>query len=297
MRGVLGRVETRSAYAFILPSIVVISFFWIYPSIWTVIYSFTKWDGINPVKFIGLENFKELFLKDELARGALLITLYYLIGTLPEAILIGLVLALVLNKGWLKGRQIFLAVYFLPVTISMIGVCACWMLLLDPMSGLLNWVIGLLGASPQVWLGDQRLAMASICFVSLWKWLGWFTVIYLAALQAVPQEYGEAARIDGASPFQEFAHITWPSLLPTTFFLSITGMIGAFQVFDQVFMMTRGGPSNSTYALMYYIYDAGLGRAQRMGYASALSTALLVVLLIATMLQWRFYTSRAETER
>lgn len=295
--GILKKQQVRAAILFILPSTVIITYFCIYPTVWTVIYSFTKWDGINPSIFIGLRNFKEMFFEDSLVWRSLLITLYYMVGTLPEAIILGLVIALVLNKLWLRGRQFFIATYFLPVAISMVGVTAIWMLLFDPMSGLLNWVFGLLGLSPQVWLGDERLVMISISIVSIWKWLGWFIVIYLAALQTVPSMYSESARIDGANPWQVFVYITWPLLLPTTFFLLITGMIGAFQVFDQIYMMTQGGPSHASYALMYYIYDVGFGSMQRMGYSSTLSSLLLVLLLIATIFQWRYYISQMEIEK
>lgn len=292
--GTLKKREVYTAYFFIFPSVILITYFWIYPSIWTIIYSFTKWDGINPPVFIGLRNFRELLFDDPLALHSLLITIYYMVGTLPEAIFLSLIIALVLNKHWLKGRQFLTGTYFLPVAISMVGVCAIWMWLLDPMSGLVNWIMEFFRLPTQAWLQDERLALLSICIVSVWKWLGWFIVIYIAALQAIPSMYCEAARIDGANRWQEFRYIIWPMLIPTTFFLLITGMIGAFQVFDQVYMMTLGGPANSTKVMMYYIYDAGFGSMQRMGYSSALATVLLIILLVSTIFQWRYYTGKLE---
>jgi len=282
------------AYLFILPATSIISIFVIIPSLVSIYFSFFKYDAITPSKFIGLRNYWEFFFSDPLALRSLSINLYYIIGTLPVAILVGFIIAIALNARWFRGRQFFNAAYFIPVAISMVGGSAICLWLLDPMGGLVNWFMQVIGLSPQAWVGDPKLALLTICLVSIWKNLGFFMVIYLTALQAIPSTYYEAARIDGANRWQEIYHITWPIVIPTTFFLLIMGTIGGFQIFDQIYVMTQGGPANATKVIVFYIYETGFGGQVRMGYSSAIAVVLMVIALVITGLQWKYYLRVAE---
>ena len=165
------------AYLFILPAILIISIFVMIPSVVSIYFSFFKYDAITPAKFIGLRNYGEFFFEDPLALRSLSINLYYIIGTLPVAILVGFIIAIALNARWFRGRQFFNAAYFIPVAISMVGGAAICLWLLDPMGGLVNWFMQLIGLSPQAWVGDPKLALFTICLVSIWKNLGFFMVI------------------------------------------------------------------------------------------------------------------------
>lgn len=287
------RREMREGYLFIAPAFIHLLIFVILPIFAAIYLSFHNWNILNPSRpFVGLENYKRLW-SDELFWMSLKTTLYYTVVSVPIGIVLSLALAMAM-KAPLKGIGIFRTAYFLPVITSMIVVSLVWTWMFDPLSGLLNYYLKMLGLRPQAWLADPNMAMPSIIILSVWKSLGYNMVIFLAGLQAIPDMYYEAARIDGANAWQQFRRITLPLLRPTTFFILITTLISSFQVFDQVYVMTGGGPANLTKVLVYYIFEVAFHYFE-MGYASALSFVLFLFTLVLTALQFKLMSKDSYT--
>ncbi|HEX7714051.1 MAG TPA: sugar ABC transporter permease [Bacillota bacterium] len=287
------RREMREGYLFIAPAFIHLLIFVILPIFAAIYLSFHNWNILNPSRpFVGLENYKRLW-SDELFWMSLKTTLYYTVVSVPIGIVLSLALAMAM-KAPLKGIGIFRTAYFLPVITSMIVVSLVWTWMFDPLSGLLNYYLKMLGLRPQAWLADPFMAMPSIIILSVWKSLGYNMVIFLAGLQAIPDMYYEAARIDGANAWQQFRRITLPLLRPTTFFILITTLISSFQVFDQVYVMTGGGPANLTKVLVYYIFEVAFHYFE-MGYASALSFILFLFTLVLTALQFKLMSKDSYT--
>ncbi len=284
--------KVRAGYLFIFPSLLVILTFSIYPMINTFIFSFFRYDAMEIKKFIGLSNYNELF-NDPLIWNSLRVTIYYVVGSLPAAIFISMAIALIINENWFKFRNFFTTIYFLPVVISMVAAAFAWRWFLNPMFGLANSLLEMIGLPAQEWLGNPKIAMISVILVSIWKNLGFFLIIYIAALQGIPDVYYEAAKIDGASKWHQIRYIVWPLLAPTTLFISVMGIIGGFQVFDQVFILTGGGPVNATRVTVYYIWQSAFSQF-RMGYASSIATILFLLILGITWAQWKYYLSQIE---
>ncbi|GIH28458.1 sugar ABC transporter permease [Acrocarpospora phusangensis] len=285
----VGPRRSRLRYAgtvalFLLPSAIPLTLFTLVPmagSLWT---SLHEWNLITPMRWAGLDNYAEL-LGDERTLAAFGHTLYFLAGYLPLVYAGGFGLALLLNRAR-RGRNVLRAVYFLPVVTSWVVVALMWKWLLNPAGGVVNWLIGLVGLEGPGWWTDPNWAMPSVILASAWKDLGFVMVILLAGLQAIPREYHEAARVDGATALQSFRHITLPLLSPSTFFVIVISLINGFQVFDQVHVMTGGGPAGATTVVVEQIYDLTF-RYGRAGAASALSWLLFVIILIVTLVQIR----------
>ncbi|WP_214110161.1 carbohydrate ABC transporter permease [Acrocarpospora catenulata] len=269
---------------FLLPSAIPLTLFTLVPmagSLWT---SLHEWDLITPMRWVGLDNYLTL-LADPETHAAFLHTLYFIAGYLPLVYAGGLGLAMALNRA-MRGRDVLRAVYFLPVVTSWVVVALMWKWLLNPAAGIVNWTLGLLGVEGPGWWTDPSWAMPSIILASAWKDLGFVMIILLAGLQAIPKEYHEAARVDGASAWQRFRSITLPLLSPSTFFVIVISLINGFQVFDQVHVMTGGGPAGSTQVVVEQIYNLTF-RYGRAGAASALSWLLFAVVLLVTLVQIR----------
>jgi multiple sugar transport system permease protein len=280
---------SRATYAavvafFLLPSLVPLVLFTLVPMAASVWVSLQDWNLIRPAEFVGLDNFDAL-LRDPQTWAALGHTLYYIAGYLPIVLVGGLALAVALNAS-VAGRGGFRAVYFLPVVTSWVVVALVWKWLLNPGNGLVNQVLGAVGIDGPGWWTDPAWAMPSIVMASAWKDLGFVMVILLAGLQAVPGEFLEAAKVDGASAWQRFRHITLPLLSPQVFFVVVISLINGFQVFDQVFVMTGGGPNHATEVVVQQIYDLTF-RYGRAGDAAALSWLLFLVVLAVTFVQMR----------
>lgn len=260
------------------------------PIVSTWVISLCQWDIVTPPKWIGLGNYTRL-LHDVIFYKALLNTLYYTGVSVPLGVALSLGLAMLINRP-LRGMFIFRTIYFLPVVTSTVAVALVWAWVYDPNFGILNFAIdkasrfvGLGPAAPMPWLGSPRTAMLSIIIMSVWKGLGYNMVIFLAALQDVPQQLREAAQLDGASRWQQFRHVVLPIISPVTLFVVIISLIGAFQVFDQMFIMTREGrPANSTLTIIYYLYNNAF-RFLEMGYAAALGTVLFGLIMAVTAFQ------------
>lgn len=278
------RSNERVGYLFVLPSFLHLVIFLVIPLIFSLYLSLTDWRGTNwqNAPFIGLENYQFL-LGDRSFWNSMRNTAYYALLSVPGGMIVSLLVALVMNQK-LRGIYIFRTLFFMPVISSWVAVSVVWITLLDPNAGILNYVLRQIGIPPVNWLGDINTAMPSIVIISIWKSLGFQMVIWLAGLQAIPLELHEAAAIDGASRFQSFWRITLPLLGPTTFFLAVTGVIGAFQVFSPVYVITGGGPRGATEVAVFHIYQRAF-EVFDMGYAASQAWVLFAVIFLATAIQ------------
>ena len=286
------RKEGLVAAVMVAPNLIGLLVFMVVPTVISILMSFTDWNLLNTSSFIGLTNFKEAF-SDPLFWKTLKNTVVYVFWKVPFNIFISLILAVLINQR-MYGRTFFRAILFLPMIASSVSVALLWQPLFDMSSGMLNKILTTIGLPPSTWIYDPKTSMMSVVIVALWKEIGYYMVMFLAGLQSIPSTYYEAASIDGASAARKFLFITIPLISPTTFFVMIISIIGSFQIFDLTTVLTAGGPSNSTNTLIMYVYQAGF-RFFRMGYASALSTILFVIVLIFTIIQdklskkWVFY--------
>ena len=269
---------------FLAPSALPLLAFTVVPMISSLWVSLHQWNLISPMQWVGLDNYRQL-LSDTATRSVFTHTLIYVVGYLPLVYVGGLALALALNQR-LHGRSFFRAAYFLPVVTSWVVVALVWKWLLSPSNGLVNAVLGAVGLPQPGWWTDPTWALPSVILSSAWKDVGFVMVILLAGLQAIPADVLEAATVDGASPWQRFWRITLPLLSPSTFFVVVISLINGFQVFDQVFVMTGGGPSGSSQVVVGQIYDLTF-RYGRAGQASALSWILFALILLITAIQIR----------
>jgi multiple sugar transport system permease protein len=266
------------------PVIIAFLVFNLYPMALGLYLSFTKWDILSPPIFIGLGNWADLF-KDDLLWRAVLQTLYYAVASVAGATALSIALALALNQR-LKTIGFYRTFFFLPAVTSLVAIAMVWRWMYNTEFGVLNAFLGSLGINPVNWLGDPVLAMPAVILMSIWRSAGFNTVLFLAGLQGVPQEYYEAAEIDGASKWDRFVHITLPLISPTTFFVVVNGLIGSWQVFDQVYILTRGGPLLSTVTVVYLIYSNGF-EWYKTGYAAAMAYGLFLIIIALTAIQFR----------
>ncbi|HEX3075563.1 MAG TPA: sugar ABC transporter permease [Lachnospiraceae bacterium] len=276
------------AYSFIAPNFIGFAIFTLVPIIFAFILAFMSWDGNNPVRFVGFDNFKHL-AEDTRFLAAFKNTIIYCIATVPLTLICALGLAILLNKN-IKGRAIFRTIGFFPYVASLIAVAAVWNSIFSPGAGVVNVILSNLGVAKENlpgWSADANWAMFTVVFFSVWKSMGYYMVIYLAGLQGISAELYEAGSLDGANAWQKFRNITWPQLKPTTFFVIIMLMINCFKVYDQVYMLTQGGPGTSTLVLVYHIYQTAFVTSTDYGYASAISMVLFALVLIVTLVQFK----------
>jgi multiple sugar transport system permease protein len=278
------RRQAVTGYLFIAPAMVIFGVFTVLPVAIALYLSLTNYDVFTRLDWIGLANYQDVF-DDEYFWRALVNTTTYTAWTIPLSMGIGLGLALLLNQK-LRGLGVYRTVYYVPVVTSMVAVAMIWIQLFDPLYGVISNALESVGIKGVDWLGDPNLALPSVIVVSVWKVIGWNMLIYLAGLQGIPDYLREAAAIDGANPWQSFWKITLPLLQPTTFFIFVTSVIGAFQVFDQVYVMTGGGPANATTTLVQQIYNAAF-KSLDMGYAAAMSFVLFAIILAVSLLSMR----------
>ncbi|MDI6641635.1 MAG: sugar ABC transporter permease [Elusimicrobiota bacterium] len=292
-------VETKkinyAPYFFILPAISVLLVFLFLPIIASFLLSLTNCDIYSiadwrKIFFIGLENYRSL-LKDTVFWKSLQNTAVFVGLGVPLSITVSLFMAIILNEGFIKFRSLFRAGYFVPVITTLVAVAVIWKWLYEPKHGLINWFFGLIRIPSQDWLNSERLALPSLIVMAVWKNFGYNMVIFLAGLQAIPSSLYEAAAVDGANKWQGFWHITIPGLRPTTLFITVTTLIGYFQFFAEPYVMTQGGPMNSTISIVLYMYYQGF-KFFRLGYASAIAYVLFGIIFVFTMLQLRFQKSQ-----
>lgn len=265
---------------FLGPSLIGVTLFLAGPIVASAGLSFASWDLLTPPEFAGLRNFRRL-ASDREFWAALRHTLAFLAGYIPLVMTAGLLVAVALN-GRVPGRNVFRAVYFLPVVASWVAVALVWKWMLNPSFGLVNNLLAEIGVQGPAWLFDPNWAMISVILTSVWKDVGFVMVILLAGLQGIPREYYEAAAIDGAKAHQLLAHITVPLLSPALFFALSISLINSFQVFDQVYVMTGGGPAGATTVLVERIVKNAFSFS-RMGYASAMSWVLFALIFVTTL--------------
>lgn len=290
--GTLRRREALWAYALLFPTIVLFLVFMAGPLVASFLISLMHWSLLSPPRWAGLGQYQHL-LHDSAFWTAVGNTAYFTAGTVLPRLVLALLLALALNRK-MRARNLYRTIYFLPVVSMLVAVALVWSWLYSPQDGLINYALALVHLPQPAWLSSTRWAMPAIIIMSIWKTVGYDMILYLAGLQSIPEHLYEAARIDGANRWNLFQHITFPLLTPTTFFVLVVSVIGSFQVFDQAYIMTQGGPGYATTTLVYYIYNNAF-QWFHMGYASAQAWVLLVLVLGMTLLQlwgqrrWVFY--------
>ena len=274
--------EALAAYLFILPSFLGFAIFLLVPMVMSAGLSLYDWELLRPPFFIGLDNYRDLF-RDPLFKTVLFNSAYYAFGLVPLNIVISLSLALWLNTK-LRGLTFFRLAFFLPVVTVTVAVSLIWKWMYEPRVGIVNAALGAFGIAGPNWLADPFWAMPALIILGLWKGFGYNMVLFLAGLQGIPSTLYEAAMIDGANAWQRFWKITLPLLSPAMFLAVILTVISSFQVFDQAFVMTAGGPSNATNTIVLYIFQNGF-LFFKMGYASAIAWALFAVIFTFTLIQ------------
>ncbi len=286
----LKRREWLAAAVFLAPNMIGLTVFIVIPVIAGFFISFTEWDMLSAPEFIGIANYVELLTDDRLFWITLRNTVVYSLFVIPGSIVISLLLALALNTR-IRGVGIYRTIYFLPYVSSTIAISLVWKWIMHPDFGILNGFLGLFGAPKLGWLQDRNMALLSVAVVAIWHSAGYNMTIFLAGLKGIPRTYYEAAQIDGATYWQRFWRITFPLLTPTLFFVLVISLIGSFQVFNLVYIMTEGGPGNSTQVYVYYLWENAFSYF-RMGYASAMAYILFVIMLVITLFQVRLLGRR-----
>lgn len=278
--------ESLVAYSFIAPNFIGFCVFTLVPMCIAIALSFCSWDGVHPVEFIGLSNYLAL-LGDKTFKHSFINTIVYAVGTVPLTLVCSLGLAMLLNQN-VKCRNFFRTVSFFPYVASLVAVAAVWNCIFSPSMGPVNMLLAKLGVEnlPR-WAAGKDTAMLTVILFSVWKNMGYYMVIYLAGLQGTNPELEEAAELDGANKWQIFWNVTLPQLRPTTFFVVIMLTIASFKVFDQMYMITQGGPGDATNTLVYYIYNVAFVNTPKYGYASAVAMVLFALVLVVTLVQFK----------
>lgn len=297
-------------YLYILPALIIIILFRLVPIVLSFIVSFFDWSITGVGDFIGFANYARLFQDPEFWQS-MLNTFYLVIFVVPVSLVSSLIFATLLNN--IKAlKSFFRSIYFIPTVTSMVAVSIVWKIIFNQQTGLMNFLLQKIGIEPLGWLSESRgifvllfnsigidipsslggpsLALFSIIIVTIWKGLGYNTIIYLAGLQNIPNVYYEAADIDGAGKIKQFFKITWPLISPTTYYVLMMTTIVTFQVFSQIYLMTGppiGGPLGTTKVIVYFLFDKGFGESNDLSYASAIALVLFVVILSLTLLQKR----------
>ncbi|MFD1177657.1 carbohydrate ABC transporter permease [Paenibacillus puldeungensis] len=281
-------------YLFILPWLVGLLLFTIGPMLFSLFLAFSKWDiitGVKSIEWVGLDNFKAIF-HDELFYQSLKVTFIFALVSVPLYQVVSLLAAVLLNMRT-RGMKVFRLIYFMPSVIPAVAVSMMWVMIFNPEYGILNRALGWFGIQGPAWLQDPSYALGALIVMGIWG-VGNTIIIYLSGLQGVPEDMYEAAELDGAGRFRRFFSITMPMISPTIFFNLIMGIIGGFQYFTQAFVMTNGGPLNSTLFYNLYLYNKAFQNYE-MGYASALSWILFVIILAFTLVvirsssMWVYY--------
>jgi multiple sugar transport system permease protein len=281
----LARSEHVAGWAFVTPVTVLIGIFGLLPIGWSLLLSFQKSDLLTPeTPWVGLGNYDKL-MHDSAFASSVQHTVVYTVIFVPATMLVGILIAVALNRK-VRGISIYRTAAYVTMAVSTINEAIIFMWLFEPSFGVVNSALAKLGIPQQLWLSSTSEALYVIVVMTVWGWTGFAVVIYLAALQGVPQDLLDAAAIDGAKPFKAFRTITLPLLSPASLFLAIWLSINALQLFDEVYLSTRGGPLGSTSVVVYYVYEQAFQEFNA-GYAAALAYVLFMVTLIATFIQFR----------
>ena len=282
------RKEFLVGMGFIVPSLLGFLVFTFIPVIISFVLSFSNWNfmqGWGAIKFNGLSNYFRLF-SDEWFLNSYKNNILFTAVTVPVLIGLGLVMASIINK-YIYGGAAVRTMIFIPYIASVVAVCTVWMVLLQPSYGPVNQALKAFGVeNPPGWLADFKWSLPSIMIIYIWQQVGYYSIVFLAGLKGLPEDVYEAAKVDGASPVRQFFSITIPLISPTTFFLTIMGIIGSFKVFDQISVLTQGGPGSSSSVMAYYVYRTAFDYFD-MGYANTLAWALFVLVFLVTLIQWK----------
>jgi multiple sugar transport system permease protein len=280
-----GAAEQFTGWGFVTPAAVIIVLFGAAPIVWSAVMSFQHSNLLSPsTPFVGLHNYRQL-VHDPVVAQALQHTLIYTALFVPGTMLVGLFLAVAMNRK-IRGISIYRTAAYATMAISTISEALVFIWLFDPSYGIVNWFFSLLGIPQQQFLNSPSEALYVILIMTIWGWTGFAVVIYLAALQGVPKTLTEAAAIDGAGAWTTFRRVTLPLLSPASLFLAVWLTINALQLFDEVYLSTQGGPLNATTVLVYYLYDQAFVNFN-FGYASAIAYVLFIVILVVTAIQFR----------
>jgi multiple sugar transport system permease protein len=283
--------QQSEAYLFLLPGLIGFSLFVLLPILGSLGLSFLDWNLIRPPEFVGLSNYVQLITQDRVFQKVLDNTLYYTVTIVPIQLVLGLLLAVALNQA-IRGVTVYRLIYFMPVVTNIVAAALVFQWLLNRDFGILSsWIWDFAaktgwGITPPDWLNDSSWAKPAVVLLTVWKNVGFTMVIYLAGLQGVPNEFYDAAKVDGSNSWQRFRFITIPLISSTTFFLLVIQMIGAFQLFAEPFVLTRGGPAQATLSIVYYIYQNAF-EFRRMGKATAIAWILFGIIFVFTFVQVR----------
>lgn len=277
------RKENLTGFLFLLPAMLPLLVFWVLPIIFSGGLSFTDWDMMSEeIHFMGLKNYARL-LRDPNFGRILKNTLVFAVGSTIPTIFLGMMIALIMN-GTHKGTGIYRTIIFAPYITPMVAVSVVWSWIFEPRVGILNFLLGILGMPESQWLQSSKTAMLSVLIVTTWKSLGWTMIFYMEAIRKVPQSLLEAAEIDGANSFWRFVKITLPMISPTTFFLVIMSTISSLQAYDQIQVLTQGGPAGATRTLLYYYYQEAFQNFNT-GRASAVAVILVIITVILSLVE------------
>lgn len=289
-------MEGRWGVAMALPAILGLVLFTIIPLIGAAVISLTNWQVEGTIHFVGLQNYHHMVFHDPLFWKSLFETAYYTLGSVPLVIVLGFIAALLLN-GNIRGRSVLRTIFYLPVVMPTVASSVLWLWIFNPNFGVLNAFLGHLGIPPQQWLFSQREAIPSLILMSTWG-IGNVVVIFLAGLQNVPRHLLDAVAVDGGNTWHKFLHVTIPWMTPSIFFNLVLAMIGAFQTFNQVYIMSSGGPNYATYFYAFYVYVEAFTYGN-LGYAAALSWVLFLIIAALSAVvfmsgkYWVFYEGGA----
>lgn len=290
----LSYIERRDipyAVFFLAPSLIGLLIFTIIPIVASFFLAFTNWNLLSPPKFVGVQNFIDMF-SDPLLWVSLGNTVKYAVMMIPGSTAMALILALLLNRE-LFGIKVIRLFFMLPGVVSLVAIAMVWRWVYNEQYGLLNIALRFFGLQPVGWLSSETMVLPAIVIMLIWSGMGFDSIIYLAALRNIPSHLYEAAELDGANSWQRFWKITFPLLTPVHFYNLIIGLIGSFQVFDAVFIMTKGGPGFSSRVYAYHLYLQAFQRFN-MGYAASMAWFLFLIILVITLIQWRFLGRRVE---
>jgi multiple sugar transport system permease protein len=289
----LRRREEYTGWLFVTPVVAGILIFQLYPVIFALYTSLTEWDLVTAPRWVGAGNFLALLTTDRYFGTAISNTAIYTLGTVVPGVALALLFAGLLNAG-IRGRFVYRSIFFVPVIAPLVSIAILWQWIYEPNFGILNFILRLFGIPGPVWLGTSQWALLAVIILAIWRRLGYDIVLFLAGLQSISREYYEASALDGANARQQFTHVTFPLLSPVTFLVLVLGIIDALQVFTVPFVMTGGGPANSTLTVVLLLYQNAFER-ERMGLASAIAYCLFAVVMLMTLINfglqrlWVFY--------
>ncbi|MCZ7539595.1 MAG: sugar ABC transporter permease [Anaerolineae bacterium] len=273
-------------YAFVLPDVLGLLIFMVGPMVMAFVISFTDWRLVGTPQYVGTHNYG-VMLDDPRFIASLKRTFSFTLYYVPLVYTLSLGMAVLLRRRS-RANGFFRTIYFMPVAMSLVVAGVIWRFMFDPGNGLINTLLGTFGLPTFKWIGSVDTAMYSVIIVSVWKSAGYFMIILLAGIEDIPQDYIEAAQIDGANRWRVFRHIIMPLLRPTSFFVLVILVINGLQAFDQIYVMTRGGPAYATHTLLIYMYDKAF-RQWNFGYAAAMSVTLFLIIFVLTLIQVRYF--------